>query len=209
MDNISAAQNRPGRPKSEAKHSAILNSAGTLFLRDGYDKTSMDAVAREAGVSKQTVYSHFSGKEDLFRACIRDKVEEYGLDMDRLSSGLPLREALTMVGNQFMELLADEKVMAMHRLLAAECLTHKHLTQSFFEIGPRTTMMNLARYLRDHRGPGRLDMDDHEQAAQMFFALLKQMYFTQRLFDLRPPMSASERHQHVDDMVGVFLKIYG
>ena len=71
---------RAGRPKSEAKAEAILHAASELFLSQGFQGTSMDAVAKRAGVSKQTVYSHFANKEELFKACIGAKVAGYGFD---------------------------------------------------------------------------------------------------------------------------------
>ncbi len=46
----------PGRPRSESAHRAILAAAARLIERDGYGRVTMEAIAREAGVSKQTVY---------------------------------------------------------------------------------------------------------------------------------------------------------
>ena len=57
-----------GRPKDPAKREAILDAAKALFIAQGFAGTSMDAVATEAGVSKLTVYSHFSDKATLFAA---------------------------------------------------------------------------------------------------------------------------------------------
>ena len=62
--------NALGRPKDMAKRQAILDAAKTLFLTKGYASTSMDAVASLAGVSKLTVYSHFTDKETLFSSGI-------------------------------------------------------------------------------------------------------------------------------------------
>jgi TetR/AcrR family transcriptional repressor of mexJK operon len=66
----------PGRPKDLAKRRAILDAAKNLFVRNGYASTSMDAVAAEAGVSKLTVYSHFTDKETLFSAAVVARCEE-------------------------------------------------------------------------------------------------------------------------------------
>ena len=55
------------RPSSRKK---ILAAAEVQFLAHGYLGTSMDAVTEQAGVSKQTVYAHFTSKEALFRAVI-------------------------------------------------------------------------------------------------------------------------------------------
>jgi TetR/AcrR family transcriptional repressor of mexJK operon len=50
----------------QRKHDAIAAAALVLFARDGYERTSVDAIAAEAGVSKRTVYSHYGDKENLF-----------------------------------------------------------------------------------------------------------------------------------------------
>ena len=60
----------PGRPKDLGKRAAILDAAKRLFIQSGFDGTSMDQIATEAGVSKLTVYSHFGDKESLFLSLI-------------------------------------------------------------------------------------------------------------------------------------------
>ncbi|MBX9764445.1 MAG: TetR/AcrR family transcriptional regulator, partial [Pseudomonadaceae bacterium] len=66
----------PGRPKDLVKRKAILEAAKSLFLSRGYDGSSMDVIAAEAGVSKLTVYSHFTDKETLFAEAVKSKCEE-------------------------------------------------------------------------------------------------------------------------------------
>jgi AcrR family transcriptional regulator len=48
----------------------IIEAARSLFVRYGYRRTAMDDIAREAGLAKATLYLHFAGKEDVFRAMI-------------------------------------------------------------------------------------------------------------------------------------------
>lgn len=50
------------------KHEAILSAALTLFGHYGYRRTSIDDIAREAGIAKGTVYLYFRSKEEIFRA---------------------------------------------------------------------------------------------------------------------------------------------
>ena len=56
----------PDGPRYPAKRAAIARAALDLFVRDGYERTSVDNIAKEAGVSKRTVYSHYADKEQLF-----------------------------------------------------------------------------------------------------------------------------------------------
>jgi TetR/AcrR family transcriptional repressor of mexJK operon len=59
-------------PKGEA----IAQAALRLFLRDGYERTSVDAIAAEAGVSKRTIYNRYTDKENLFRSVLQDMFTE-------------------------------------------------------------------------------------------------------------------------------------
>jgi AcrR family transcriptional regulator len=83
-----AVQPRSGRGDHVAsgwqrKHAAIAGAALVLFARDGYERTSVDAIAAEAGVSKRTVYSHYGDKETLFLLVLR---ETYDGMRDRITS---------------------------------------------------------------------------------------------------------------------------
>lgn len=50
----------------EAKRERIHRAAQTLFMRHGFEGTSMDAIAEEAQVSKPTLYRYYQKKETLF-----------------------------------------------------------------------------------------------------------------------------------------------
>ena len=55
-------------PEPRTKADAILNAAQRLFTQFGFRRTSIDDIAREAGIAKGTVYLYFDGKEAVFRA---------------------------------------------------------------------------------------------------------------------------------------------
>ena len=61
--------------RTEATTSALVDAARELFARDGYDATSLDAVAARAGVTKGAVCHHFDGKRQLFEAVFSREVE--------------------------------------------------------------------------------------------------------------------------------------
>ncbi|WP_200828309.1 TetR/AcrR family transcriptional regulator [Mycobacterium sp. 3519A] len=61
--------------RTEATTTALVDAARALFARDGFDATSLDAVAARAGVTKGAVYHHFAGKRQLFEAVFSREVE--------------------------------------------------------------------------------------------------------------------------------------
>src|SRR6266852_8952624 len=56
------------------RRAALLDAALTVFARYGYRKTSMDEVARAAGVSRQGLYLQFANKEELFRKAVEQSL---------------------------------------------------------------------------------------------------------------------------------------
>jgi AcrR family transcriptional regulator len=62
--------------RTEATTAALVDAARELFARDGYDATSLDAVAARAGVTKGAVYHHFDGKRQLFEAVLSREIEK-------------------------------------------------------------------------------------------------------------------------------------
>ena len=68
----------PKETRSDRKRRQILEAATEHFLADGYERTSMDDVARRAGVSKQTVYQHFQTKADLLSEVVVSVISHAG-----------------------------------------------------------------------------------------------------------------------------------
>jgi TetR/AcrR family transcriptional repressor of mexJK operon len=106
---INAEIQTPGRRRrSEGKKTAILDAAETLFVTDGYERTTVDAVAARAQVSKRTVYNHFSDKEVIFLQVL-SRVNEALLSTIRaavdeeLTPGRDLQEALTAFAHRIVD----------------------------------------------------------------------------------------------------------
>ena len=70
----------------ERRRPLILNAAFELFLRNGYEGTSMEAVADAAGVTKPVVYACFAGKEELFEALLQ---REEARVLETIQASLP------------------------------------------------------------------------------------------------------------------------
>src|SRR5215510_5181709 len=88
----------PSTGRRPEKFEAILEAAGQLFREHGYGAVSMDQIAREAGVSKATVYAHFESKDRLFASMVHNACRVYaeGL-MPALTEMEDVREALTQI----------------------------------------------------------------------------------------------------------------
>ncbi len=200
---------RPGRPKSEEKRAAILCAASNLFLTRGLAGTSMDAVAENAGVSKQTVYSHFSSKDVLFRAFIENKIEAYGFLQEGFPEDGDLKALLTQYGRQFLDLIFDEEVLSMYRVVIGESAVHSKIAELFFETGPARTIDAYARFIEAQMNAGRLKRDDPRFAAVVYLNMMRAHYHMQLLMSIGIKLTEEDLDRHVDKAVGQFLELYG
>ena len=206
-----AVPSRAGRPKSAAKAEAIMRAAAELFLAQGFQGTSMDAVAHRAGVSKQTVYSHFANKEELFKACIGAKVAGYGFDEAAVDDDDDLRAALMTITRRFVDLLFDPDVVAMHRVVMGEAASQPRIASLFFDSGPKQTKAAVCAFLERQVARGRLRIPDDRlwYAAVQLLNMAIGMYQLQLLLGLRDTVDERELGPHLEQVVDDFLTLYG
>ena len=103
------------RSKREQRADRILDAAAELMLRWGYNKTTIDDIARYAGVAKGTIYLHWKTREDLFMALMRREYVRLMEDIQQRISGDP--EGGTLHGITKHSMLATMKSPLMKAVL--------------------------------------------------------------------------------------------
>jgi TetR/AcrR family transcriptional regulator, mexJK operon transcriptional repressor len=159
-------------PSSKAE--SILAAAKRAFLAAGFAAVSMDAIAREAGVSKATVYAHFAGKEELFGAVIGRECERYfaRVSADELDP-LDARGSLTVLGRRFLDLLLSSDGIALHRIILAEVTRLPALGEVFWRAGPERQRLQIEAFLKRASAAGSLELTDARLAAEQFVSLVR------------------------------------
>jgi TetR/AcrR family transcriptional regulator, mexJK operon transcriptional repressor len=209
-------KNRPKR-RSALKSEAITVAATKLFLRDGYRSTSMDQVAADASVSKQTVYKHFADKEQLFRAIVLGVTANSEaiigeltsiLGEDEVETAADLREALERFANRYIELVLEPNVLSLRRLVIAEAERFPDLARAYYEQAPARGIEVIAAAFRSFASRGLLTFEDAKLAAAHFAYLTLGIPQDKAQFrpDERP--SAADRKHLAEEAVRVFLVAY-
>ena len=132
-------------------HMKILIAAQRVFIDSGYERTSMDAVAREAGVSKMTVYRQFKDKNNLFIACMNDQCWEM-LEISQYSSAKDKSDAkdkLTKYAHLIVDLITAPDILKLYRMLLGEINHFDGLGESFYFGGPHRAIEIVERILYD------------------------------------------------------------
>jgi TetR/AcrR family transcriptional regulator, mexJK operon transcriptional repressor len=201
-------------PRSVRKRNAILDAATTLFLRNGYLGTSMDEIAAQAAVSKQTVYKHFADKESLFTAIVTAAVDAAGDPVHDEATALADSDD---VGADLRALARDQlgKVMQPHlmqlrRLVIGEAGRFPELGRAFYEHGAGRTIEALTAAFECLTERGLLRAPDVRLAAAHFNWLVMAAPVNRAMLlgdDAIP--SPAELDRYADGGVRAFLAAYG
>lgn len=168
-----------------AKAESILAAARRKFLASGFGAVSMDAIAREAGASKATLYAYFASKEELFGAMVARESERYARDFS--SGQLDPRDpagSLTIIADRFLRLLMSPDVVAMNRIIIGEVERFPALAEVFWQAGPERVRFQVEGFLRRAVEQGTLDIPDTRLAAEQFASLVRGEIHLQRLLGL-------------------------
>jgi TetR/AcrR family transcriptional repressor of mexJK operon len=179
----------------------VLRAATDSFLARGY-ASSVDDIARRAGVAKQTVYSHFPSKDKLFREVAR------GLALGvlvELESG-DLRAALVRFAAAYRARALGEQGIASCRTLVPEVPRFKGIARSMYADTVGAMVERLAEYLGAAMRDGRLRRDDPQLAAEKLLSMLAGTDRVKRLFCVASGIENDARR--TARIVDTFLRAY-
>ena len=194
-------------PVRISRRDQILDAAREVFLRESYTGASMESVARQAGVSKQTIYNHFANKDELFRALVLDVCARYTLALGdpRLVLDSEPEEVLAHFGETVLKQSSCPDTMHLHRLLQLEGRNHPSLAESFYKFGPDRTAGWLTRYIEAQVERGRLQVKEPRVAAEQFVTMLMGHLRLRHLLGLTGVPGKEERARYVTSAVKIFL----
>ncbi|GGF03204.1 TetR family transcriptional regulator [Aliidongia dinghuensis] len=189
----------------------ILAAARHLFLEQGYGDTSMDAVAKRAGVSKATLYVHFESKERLFaevinqaRARLRDAIVAIASE----AHSDPV-ETLRLIGLQFMRFVTNHDSLTLFRTVIGETRRFPQLGQTIFQTGSRDLLELIATIIGDAAARGELTVENPRAAAAHFVALIKSDLHLRCLLVSFYQAEEADIRRNVEAGVAVFMSHYG
>lgn len=200
---------KPGRPRDPERMRRVIEAAAQQFLEQGFERTSMEAVAKASGVSKMTIYSYFPTKSALFEAVIgqrTDAVFEVA-DEEELSPADP-RSALTSIGRNFLALMRADDVIGKHRVLYAAAGAQEEACRAFFKEGPMKILARVRDYLDSAIAAESLEPHDTVVSSDQFLSLFLGGAHIKAMLGLGKP-TPDEDERLVAGNVAMFMKAYG
>ena len=211
-----AAANTP-EPKersSDRRHREIREAAIDAFLASGYEGTTMEEIAARAGVSKQTVYKHFTDKQHLFADIVLSTTDDMGaligIIAERLPATADLSGDLEHLAETFLVALMQPRVLRLRRLVISSADRFPEISSAWYEQGFERVLKALAGSFRALADRRLLALDDATAAAEHFVGMLFWIPVNKAMF------TGDDDYAATHDLVpsaraaaGAFMSAYG
>jgi len=192
------------------KFQQVLEGARTIFLRDGFEGASVDDIAREAGVSKATLYSYFPDKRVMFMEVFRTELAREAADASALIEvDLPVEQVLPFIVQIISAHMISEFGLRIFRVSVGEAERFPSLAQEYYESGPALLRQQLIGYFQRCIRRGELRIPDLELAADQLIELAGATVHDRALFLGPKAVNKELLHKVNHSAVTMFLACYG
>lgn len=175
-----------------------------MFLENGYDGATMEEIAREAGITKRTLYARYPDKRAVFLDVIpwafSRAVEQ---DKDPKVNDDDLVAALTAIGRGAIKRALDPDTLRLHRIVRNEVGRFPEFAVSAETLGWSRRQRQVMDLLRRYHDEGTVEVDDFELASEHFLALVEAI--PARLADFGVYRSRRQENRHLKYAVNLFL----
>jgi TetR/AcrR family transcriptional repressor of mexJK operon len=206
-----AAPASAGRPAGRSKRTAIkrekiVRSAAKLFLERGYDSVSINEIIAVVGGSKETIYSNFGNKAQLFEAVVQQLCSDVTINIDTRPVG-SLEEQATRMAHSFVSMVLTPQIISFHRLVTSIGREFPAAGRLFYQTGPETVYRIFAEWIAQHQKDGniRADKDSRRLAVLLHDMLIGEQILSWLTSASSQKDRARRIGQTVDLAVSVFL----
>lgn len=198
---------RSGRPSTEETRqitAQIMEAATRLFLRLGYQDTTFDRIAREAGTTKNALYARFPEKPDLFAAVCKGMVADtYSENIVDVYDELPLRDSLRRVATTLLDAATRPRAMEMYRLLCESASRHPEIAHSA-QLSWTFYVEQIELYFVARVERGLMLLRDPHRTAELFVEMLFGQIHRRLVHNASLP-TPQEMRDHLEEIILIFM----
>jgi len=199
---------RAASDQRTGKEREVLDVATEYFLAHGYQGTSISAMARDSGISKESIYRYFSSKKELFEAVIARELHAYQKKLRSLDikfDSIPLNVALKKTAESILEAVTADRTLGLRRLIFQESRQSPEIGQYYYEVGPREAYRNLEHIFAFHKEEFRLEP---EKLAIYFVAMVLHHIMLARQCAVARPVSKAKARALAAEATADFIAAF-
>lgn len=190
-----------------ARRAQIIATAREMFFEQGYEATTMSAIAARLGGSKRTLWAYFPSKEALFSAMVEDTASGLRAQIEMpIAAGEPI-ERLARLCRSAIDRALSPIATAMFRLVGSVSDRQPELAAVFFTRGPRETQREIGNYL-EREFAHLLWTSDFQLAGRDLVTLAASEMLFEQIWGLRAVPTLTERDTRARHAATLFLRAY-
>ncbi|GHE92963.1 hypothetical protein GCM10011501_22890 [Thalassotalea profundi] len=186
----------------------ILEVSQKLFLKKGYDETSLEMIISEAGGSRRSIYNEFGNKKGLLLAVMQQQVNIQINIIASINYELTPAQALKDMAIRFVQGLLSDTLISLYRLAIQVVPKMPEVGELIYESGPLSGITPLSDYLAYLNNKGDLAIDDCSYAAFMLIAMIKDRLHFKAALIPNVKITDQEITEHINTSVDLFIKAY-
>ncbi|KAA3509132.1 TetR/AcrR family transcriptional regulator (plasmid) [Agrobacterium rosae] len=198
-----------GRPRQEEAaqlSGKILDVAQSLFLAQGFERTSIDRIANTAHVAKRTLYARFADKEAIFDAVIKRRIDQNLLEIDSLElQGFTLEDKLMKLAHLLLEHVLQPEALELDRAITAEAVRFPNLARLYREHAAPRYMEYVARMLISSPGYYSGERQQADRDANNFLVLMVLPLLRTALFSTPDQVRRELEGGIIEDRIRFFM----
>lgn len=198
-----------GRPKDLEKRKHILEAAKALFLLHGYHGSSMNQIAKIAGVTKLTVYNHFQDKENLFTCAIEQTCEEsINARLLGLTAESDFKACFYQACEMALEIISLPEAIKLEHLLLELAAEKNPLVLQFYHVSHQKMCTVWQDFFEQATTLNFIQNDDIEKQTNLILSLLLGVRHHEVLLGIRQSPDAQEKQHIIHESIELFLLRY-
>ncbi|MBS0357793.1 MAG: TetR/AcrR family transcriptional regulator [Proteobacteria bacterium] len=195
------------RSQHDIKNEAIFEAGKRVFLKFGFKSSSMDEIAREACVSKRTIYQHYGNKEALFQAVLSKHWEQvFAVNDELFIKEKSISENLKSFASTFLNFLYKKDTIDLFRILISESNLFPSLTTKLLVDDKPPFTKQLIEFLKAKDKTGEIYIKNAERSASYFLGLLKEYHFWPMMLGFTKEKQQKNQNVLIDEAIRIFLK---
>jgi len=191
-----------------SKRDHLINTAMTLLVEQGNMAFSMNALARQASASKETLYRHFGNKQGLFEAIVGANADQAGLLQDFLADNPDDPHGfLVQFGETLLQFLMSPGSIVINRIVIAEATSTPELAAILESHGRQRVARAIGEQFACYQSQGLIS----ERAAcslNIFLGLLLQDSQIKVLDGSIPPLTTDEIRERAAQAADCYLMLF-
>lgn len=197
----------------QSKQQDIFEAAIKVFTDKGLDLASMEGIAKQANVSKRTLYKYYPNKDALFQEIIGSLLQRFNEGSPvKFDPAIDVEKQLTQLLSDKMEYLTRNDFILMSRLIAIECMKSSQFSELAYQELSKVDKIEggygLPLWIEQGEALGVLKIEDKPRALEQLISSIKGSCFWPQLMTHKPAISKQELQINIALAAKQFAKSY-